>query len=57
MEAEIREILVEAVREESASDGAFTTLLERFGELGGLSWSCRLAPIDHVPPIFPGDRP
>jgi plasmid stability protein len=36
MEAEIREILVEAVREEAASDGVFTTLLERFGELGGV---------------------
>jgi antitoxin FitA len=36
MEAEIREILVEAVREESASDGLFTTLLDRFEKLGGV---------------------
>lgn len=36
MEAEIRSILVDAVREQSASEGLFTTLLDRFGDLGGV---------------------
>lgn len=35
MEAEMRSILVEAVREQSPSGGLFVTLLDRFGELGG----------------------
>jgi plasmid stability protein len=37
MEAEMRSILVEAAQEDvSASAGLFTTLLDRFGELGGV---------------------
>lgn len=36
MEAEIRAILADAVSEPSASEGLFTTLLDRFGELGGV---------------------
>ena len=36
MEAEAREILSEAVREPADSDGLFTTLLDRFGALGGV---------------------
>lgn len=36
MEAEMRAILVEAVDEPSGSDGLFTTLLNRFGDLGGV---------------------
>jgi plasmid stability protein len=35
MEAEIRAILAEAVRE-PADVGLFTSMLERFGELGGV---------------------
>lgn len=36
MEAEIRAILVEAVAEPETSEGLFTTLLDRFGDLGGV---------------------
>lgn len=36
MEAEAREILAEAVREPADSAGLFTSLLDRFGELGGV---------------------
>ena len=36
MEAEARAILTEAVREPADSAGLFTTLLERFGALGGI---------------------
>ncbi len=36
MEAEVRSILADAVREQSASDGLFTMLLDRFGDLGGV---------------------
>jgi antitoxin FitA len=36
MEAEAREILAEAVHEPADSAGLFTTLLERFGALGGI---------------------
>jgi len=36
MEAEAREILAEAVREPADSAGLFTTLLDRFGALGGV---------------------
>ncbi len=36
MEAEARAILSEAVREPANSAGLFTTLLDRFGELGGV---------------------
>lgn len=36
MEAEVREILTEAVREPEDSVGLFTTLLDRFGTLGGV---------------------
>jgi plasmid stability protein len=36
MEAEVRSILVDAVRDESPSEGLFGTLLDRFGELGGI---------------------
>lgn len=36
MEAEIRVILVEAVRGPVPSTGLFTALLDRFGELGGI---------------------
>jgi plasmid stability protein len=36
MEAEIRAILVAAVREPGTSEGLFTTLLNRFGDLGGV---------------------
>jgi plasmid stability protein len=37
MEAEMRCILVEAVREPSPPEGLFTALLDRFGELGGVN--------------------
>lgn len=36
MEAEIRAILVEAVREPPNADGLFQTMLDRFGEIGGV---------------------
>jgi len=36
MEAEIRAILADAVVEPSTSEGLFTTLLERFAEVGGV---------------------
>ena len=36
MEAEIRAILTEAVRETGPDEGLFTTLLDRFGALGGV---------------------
>ncbi len=36
MEAEIRSILVDAVQEQSPSSGLFTTLLDRFGDIGGV---------------------
>ncbi len=36
MEAEIRAILVDAVSEQTRSEGLFTTLLDRFGALGGV---------------------
>lgn len=36
MEAEAREILADAVREPADSVGLFTTLLDRFGALGGV---------------------
>jgi plasmid stability protein len=36
MEAEAREILAAAVRDPADSAGLFTTLLDRFGELGGI---------------------
>ena len=36
MEAEMRSILVDAVRDQAPSDGLFTTLLDRFGALGGV---------------------
>jgi plasmid stability protein len=36
MEAEIRAILVDAVREPDDADGLFQTMLERFGEIGGV---------------------
>ena len=35
MEAEVREILAEAVREPADSAGLFTALLDQFGTLGG----------------------
>jgi plasmid stability protein len=36
MEAEIRAILVDAVREPTTSEGLFTALTDRFGALGGV---------------------
>ncbi|MGI8461391.1 MAG: FitA-like ribbon-helix-helix domain-containing protein [Solirubrobacterales bacterium] len=36
MEAEIRTILADAVSESSGSEGLFTVLLDRFGEIGGV---------------------
>ena len=36
MEAEARAILAEAVREPAESVGLFTTILDRFGALGGV---------------------
>jgi plasmid stability protein len=36
MEAEVRAILTEAVRESADSAGLFTALLDRFGMLGGV---------------------
>lgn len=36
MESEIRAILAEAVREPNEADGLFHTLLDRFGEIGGV---------------------
>jgi len=36
MEAEIRAILADAVSESSASEGVFTTLLDRFAAIGGV---------------------
>jgi antitoxin FitA len=35
MEAEVREILAEAVREPTDSAGLFTAILDQFGTLGG----------------------
>jgi plasmid stability protein len=36
MEAEIRAILIEAVGELNDTDGLFETMLDRFGDLGGV---------------------
>jgi plasmid stability protein len=36
MEAEVREILADAVREPADSAGLFTAVLDRFGALGGV---------------------
>jgi len=36
MEAEIREILVDAVRGSDGSKGLFATLVERIGDIGGV---------------------
>jgi antitoxin FitA len=36
LEAEVRAILAEAVREPTESTGLFTALLDRFGALGGI---------------------
>lgn len=36
MESEIRAILVQAVREPGDTDGLFPTMLDRFGEIGGV---------------------
>ena len=36
MESEIRAILVDAVSEPGDKDGLFTTLLDRFGSIGGV---------------------
>lgn len=36
MESEIRAILIAAVREPGEADGLFLTMLDRFGELGGV---------------------
>jgi plasmid stability protein len=36
MESEIRAILVEAVREPNDTHGLFQTMLDRFGEIGGV---------------------
>lgn len=36
MEAEIRTILTEAVRDPATSDGLLITVLDRFGEIGGV---------------------
>lgn len=36
MESEIRAILIEAVREPGDADGLFLTMLDRFGEIGGV---------------------
>ncbi|MGH4019901.1 MAG: FitA-like ribbon-helix-helix domain-containing protein [Pseudonocardiaceae bacterium] len=36
MESEIRAILVEAVSEPKGSEGLFTTILDRFGAIGGV---------------------
>ncbi len=36
MEAEIRAILADAVSESSTSEGLFTTLLDRFADIGGV---------------------
>ena len=40
MEAEVRAILEEAVREPADSAGLFQALLDRFGALGGSTWTC-----------------
>ncbi|MGB9278615.1 MAG: hypothetical protein WCB57_00805 [Pseudonocardiaceae bacterium] len=36
VESEIRAILVEAVREQNDSDSLFETMLDRFGDIGGV---------------------
>lgn len=36
MEAEIRSILTDAVRDEGPTEGLFTALLDRFGDLDGV---------------------
>ena len=36
MEAKIRAILIDAVREPRDADGLFQTMLDRFGEIGGV---------------------
>jgi hypothetical protein len=36
MEVEIRAILVDAVSEPNPSEGLFTELLDRFGDIGGV---------------------
>ncbi len=46
MEAEVRAILAEAVREPDDAEGLFTSILDRFGQLGGveLDLPARAAP-------------
>lgn len=50
MEAEIRAILVEAVSDPDPTDGLFTTLLDRFGDLGGVEFDL---PARATPPRSP----
>jgi plasmid stability protein len=47
MEAEIRAILVDAVREPVPAADLFTALLERFGEIGGVELEL---PVRATPP-------
>ncbi len=52
MEAEIRSILAEAVSEPGDSVGLFTTLMDRFGNLGGveLELPARATPVRAADP-------
>ena len=54
MEAEIREILVEAVREPDESNGLFITLLDRFGGVGGVG-GVELDPSARTTPVRSAD--
>jgi plasmid stability protein len=53
MEAEIRAILEEAVREPADADHLFSALLDRFGELGGVE----LEPPPRATPVRAADLP
>ncbi|MFY9808831.1 MAG: plasmid stabilization protein [Pseudonocardiaceae bacterium] len=44
VESEIRAILVEAVREQNDSDSLFETMLDRFGDIGGVELELPLRP-------------
>ena len=57
MEAEARAILVEAVREPVDSAGLFTTLLDRFGALGGVDLDLPGREERRGPRISPHDHP
>jgi plasmid stability protein len=56
MESEIRAILTEAVCEPNDADGLFHTMLERFGEIGGVELELPPRSIQCEQPSFHDDH-